>query len=57
MKKSIMESFLQDLNKFEQIAPKILKKFCQIYLRFILYCSDKSFYDRTVFMIQTFHAV
>ena len=57
MKKSIMESFLQDLNKFEQIAPKILKKFCQIYLRFILYCSDKSFYDRTVFIIQTFHAV
>ena len=26
MKKSMMELFLQDLSKFEQIAPKILKK-------------------------------
>ena len=49
MKKSMIKSFLQDLSKFEQIAPKILKKFRQIYLRFIIYCSHKGFYDQTVF--------
>ena len=48
MKKSLMESFLQDLSKFEQIASKILKTLHQSYLRFIIYRSHKSFYDRTV---------
>ena len=57
MKKSMIKPFLQDLSKFEQIAPKILKKFRQIYLRFIIYCSHKGFYDRPAFIIQAFHAV
>ena len=49
----MMESFFA---RFEQIALNILKKFRQIYLRSIIYCSHKGFYDRTAFIIQAFHA-
>ena len=49
----MMESFFA---RFEQIALNILKKFRQIYLRFIIYCSHKGFYDRTAFIIQAYHA-
>ena len=40
MKKSMMDFFLQDLSKFEQIAPKILKNFRQIYLIYSLLFSQ-----------------
>ena len=49
----MMESFFA---RFEQIALNILKKFRQLYLRFIIYCSHKGFYDRTAFIIQAFLA-
>ena len=46
---SIMRLFLQNLRKFQQIGPKILKHFRKIYSRFIIYCSRKGFYDRIIF--------
>ena len=46
--------FLANLSKFEQKSCKILKRFCQIYLTFIIHFSHKGFYDPTVFMIPLF---
>ena len=40
--------FLANLSKFEQKSCKILKRFCQIYLTFIIHFSHKGFYDPTV---------
>ena len=46
---SMTKPFLQNFSKCEQIGRKIHKKFRQIYLKFIIYCSHKGFYDRTFF--------
>ena len=40
------------------MSQKFSKKFRQMCLRFIIYCTHKGFYNRTVFYnIQAFHAV
>ena len=46
---SMMMFFVAKLELIEQIGPKILKKFREIYLRLIIHCPHKGFYDHIAF--------
>ena len=47
--RTLSNIYMEIFEAFQETGSKILKNVRQIYLRFIIYCSRKCFYDRTVF--------